>query len=193
MLCSFSGCVNEARSLGLCPAHRAQQKRGEVLKTLQVQHHGLSEYDRFFKRVKVGKGDECWVWTGSQNNTHWHGQWRNAAGGIELTHRASWRLLKGAIPEGACVLHRCDNPVCVNPSHLFMGSQSDNAHDMWNKGRAKPKANLGASHGMSKVTEEIVLAIRASSESGVALAKKYGIRPTTVCDIRKRRTWDHVK
>ena len=193
MKCSFDGCVNYSNAKGLCAAHRAQQKRGEVLRALQTQYHGLTEYDRFFKRVNLKGPGGCWLWTGSQNNSHWHGQWRNAAGDIELTHRASWRLLKGVIPTSACVLHRCDNPVCVNPSHLFLGNQSDNANDMWRKGRGKPGKSIGEKHGMSKVTAEIVKAIRTSSETGTALAKRYGITATTVCDIRKRRSWDHVK
>jgi hypothetical protein len=193
MQCSFPGCVNAAKALGLCPAHRRQQKAGEPLRTLQVQYHGLTEYDRFFKRIEVGDVKECWKWTGSVMKANWHGQWRNSAGQIEPTHRAAWRILKGEIPEGAFVLHRCDNPICVNPSHLFLGSQSDNLRDMWSKGRAKPKTHSGEQHGMSKLTVEIVKEIRASSESGVALAAKFGISPTTVCDIRKRRSWNQVQ
>lgn len=168
----------------------------------QIQHHGLSEYDRFFKWIEVGEPNECWRWIGSRKTASgkaagkppvlWHGQWRSSDGRIELAHRASWRLLKGTIPNDMCVLHRCDNPICVNPSHLFIGTQADNVKDMWSKGRARPKSNIGAKHGMSKVTEELVLSIRSSKESGVELAQRLGITPTTVCDIRKRRTWKHL-
>lgn len=192
MQCSFDGCEKPARVFGLCPGHYRQQKLGKPLKPLQVQYHGLSEYDRFFKWVKVGDGAECWNWQGSRNKVHWHGQWRNGDGEIELTHRAAWRLLRGELPKGAFVLHRCDNPICVNPSHLFIGSQSDNARDMWQKGRARPKSNIGENHGMTKIPEAAVRDIRTSKEPGTVLAARYDITATTVCDIRKRRTWKHI-
>lgn len=191
MECSFEGCTKKARGK-YCPAHYQQMYKGKEMKPLQVQYHGLTEETRFFKRVIVGSTTECWPWTGSVIKAGWHGQWRNASGQVELTHRAAWRLFKSPIPEGAFVLHRCDNPICVNPSHLFLGSQSDNMRDMWAKGRARPKVLLGEKHGMSKVTESMVREIRSSSLSGVELSRKFGITPTTVCDIRKRRTWDHL-
>jgi hypothetical protein len=158
----------------------------------QLQYHGLTEEQRFLKRVVVKSKDECWNWTGSRIKTGWYGQWRNKNGQIELTHRASWRLFKCNIPSGMCVLHKCDNPVCVNPSHLWIGTQSDNAKDMWIKGRARPATSLGEKHGMSKVTLEQVIDIKTSSKSGVELARKYHISATTVCDIRKGRSWKHA-
>lgn len=191
MQCAFEGCDKAARG-EYCPAHYQQKRQGKVLKPLQLQYHGLTEEARFLKRVIVGKPTECWTWTGSVMKVGWHGQWRNAAGEIEPTHRAAWRLFKSPIPEGVHILHRCDNPICVNPGHLFMGTQSTNMLDMWAKGRARPKTHLGEKHGMSKVTAEIVKEIRASEESGTVLAAKFGIKPTTVCDIRKRRTWKHL-
>lgn len=158
----------------------------------QLQFHGLSEYERFLKRVQVGAPSECWEWTASRNQKGWHGQWRAGDGRIELTHRAAWRLMRGEIPAGLCVLHRCDNPPCCNPAHLFLGTRSDNARDMWSKGRARPKSNLGAGHGNAKLTADLVRDIRSSKESGVALSQRLGITTTTVCDIRKRRTWKHI-
>lgn len=169
-----------------------QQAQGVELHPLQEQFHGLTEESRFLKRVNVKGKDDCWEWTGSRNNKEWHGQWRNKAGEIELTHRASWRLFKSKIPGGMFVLHKCDNPVCVNPNHLFLGTQSDNCRDMWSKGRANPKQLQGEKHGMSKLTAEAVREIRDSSISGVELARKFGITPTTVCDVRKRRIWKHI-
>lgn len=192
MNCSFDGCVNKARSLGLCPSHRAQQKQGKVLAPLQIQYHGFSEKRRFLMRVGSATSTGCKEWTGSRNKVGWHGQWRNEAGQIELTHRAAWRMFVGEIPKDLCVLHKCDNPACVNPEHLFLGTQADNANDMWTKGRARPGTSKGEKHGMSKINAEIVREIRSSTESGVALAKKFGITPTTVCDVRKHRIWNHV-
>ena len=192
MQCSFRGCEKDAFCKGFCRGHYRQHKAGEVLRTLQIQYHGLNEYQRFMKRVVVSGPDECWNWTGSQNNSHWHGQWRNSAGEVELTHRAAWRLMKGDIPKDGCILHRCDNPLCVNTKHLFLGSQSDNAADMWKKGRARPGKSVGEKHGMSKLNESVVRQIRASDETGAALAVRFGVSQTTICDIRKRRIWKHL-
>ncbi len=193
VLCSFDGCNKEAGYAGLCNGHNNQRRLGKELVPLQLQFHGFSEKKRFLMRVGTANSVGCTEWTGSRNSVKWHGQWRNAAGQIELTHRASWRMFVGEIPEGMFVLHKCDNPACVKPAHLFLGTQSDNARDMWSKGRAKPAQSLGSKHGMSKLTEAAVAEIRESKESGVALAKKFGVTPTTVCDVRKRRIWNHVK
>lgn len=76
----------------------------------------------------------CWVWTGCQDDRG-RGQ-ISAPGGKVRVHRLAWTLCNGEIPGGSSVLHRCDNPRCVNPEHLFLGTQADNIHDMWSKGRA---------------------------------------------------------
>jgi hypothetical protein len=189
--CSFEGCLNNASRVGLCASHYNQKRAGKELKPLQLQYHGYTEEKRFMQRVKkVDSG--CWEWQGSTNAEGWHGQWRNKSGGIELTHRASWRMFNGEIPKGIFVLHKCDNPICVNPKHLFLGTQSDNAKDMWIKNRGNPGKSQGEKHGMAKVNEETVREIRSSSESGVALANKFGISRTTVSEIRKRKTWCHI-
>lgn len=191
MLCTFNGCDKEVDSLGYCPAHYQQFRAGKTLRPLQVQHHGLTEYERLLKWTNVKGADECWEWLGSRKKG-WHGQWRSATGQIELAHRAAWRLMKGPIPDGLFVLHRCDNPACLNPTHLFLGTQSDNAKDMWAKGRARPKQAKGSQHANSKLTEDLVRDIRASKESGVEIARRLGLTATTICDVRKRRTWKHL-
>lgn len=191
--CSFDGCEKPVRYQGLCNAHFCQKKAGKTLRPLQVQYHGFTEKRRFLMRVAVANENGCKEWEGSRNKKGWHGQWRNAAGKIELTHRAAWRLFVGEIPDGLCVLHKCDNPICVNPNHLFLGTQADNSNDMWVKGRGKPGKSVGEKHGMSKLNEAIVREIRTSTERGVVLAKKFGVTPTTICDVKKRRIWDHVE
>lgn len=192
MGCSFSGCVKPDAHLGLCSAHYQQQRQGKALKPLQIQYHGLTEYQRFLKRVDVKGQNDCWLWTGARLRVKWHGQWRGPKGVPEPTHRAAWRLWRSEIPQGMHVLHRCDNPICVNPAHLWLGTASDNMRDMWSKGRARPKTNIGEAHWATKVTESLVRDIRSSQESGVEIARRLGITPTTVCDIRKRRSWKHI-
>lgn len=159
----------------------------------QLQYHGLSEYERFFKRVQIRESDECWPWLGSRKLTKrqaaWYGQWRASDGSIEGTHRASWRLMRGPIPAGMHVLHRCDNPICVNPMHLFLGTQSINSKDMWSKGRGRTR---GETNGNAKLTPELVRDIRASKEKSVELARRTGMSQQTICDIKKRRSWRHI-
>ena len=198
MNCSFLGCTNSALCKGLCAAHYQQQRQGKPLKPLQQQFHGLTELERLDKWTSV-MPNGCWRWMGSiksRNNrpqSEWHGQWRNKAGEIELTHRASWRIRVGEIPRNALVLHRCDNPRCVNPDHLFLGTQADNVADMWDKGRASPGISRGSDHGMSKLNEDLVREIRKSKETGPAIAARLEISTTTVYDVRNRRIWRHIK
>lgn len=190
-VCSFEGCGKKHLARGLCIGHYYQKQRGEELRPLQKQFHGLSEYDRFMARIQKREESGCWEWQGSRLPTG-YGRWRNAADKIELASRAAWRLFKGPIPDGMFILHHCDNPACANPAHLFMGNQRDNMLDMWGKARARPGTSRGEKHGMSKITKEIVLAIRASDEQGTVLAARYGLAPATIGDIRKRRTWKHI-
>ena len=190
--CSFEGCGKKSICKGLCAAHYQQQRQGKELKPLQVQYHGFSESNRFMMRVQVGGKHDCWPWTGSRFSADWHGQWRNEAGQIEPTHRAAYRLFVGELPKGMHVCHKCDNPICVNPNHLFLGTRADNARDMWAKGRARPGVSRGEAHGCATLTEAQVLEIRESTEHGPTLALKYGVTRTTISEIRRRKTWTHI-
>lgn len=97
--------------------------------------------ERFWPRVnKAGPihavlGTPCWLWTGAPDNRGYGRLSTTLGGSVLKAHRLSWEIANGAIPEGLCVLHRCDNPPCVNPEHLFLGTRPDNARDMADKGR----------------------------------------------------------
>lgn len=126
----------------------------------------------------------------------------------ELAHRAAWRLLRGPIPDGLCVLHRCDNPPCCNPDHLFLGDRGDNARDMAAKGRQHVQRNpsrrpvcptelkaRGSGHGNAKITEPQVLAIRERiyrGELGKHLATEYHCSPSLISAIVRGHFWRHV-
>lgn len=189
-LCSFGGCKKPAFSKGLCAAHYQQQRKGKVLKPLQTQYHGLTEQERFEAHVKR-KQRGCWPWTGSVDR-HGYGRFRNASGYPELVHRAAWRFYRGADPGDQFVLHTCDNAACVNPNHLYLGTQQDNVDDMWARGGARPGVSRGERHGMAKLNESAVREIRASKETDRALAEKYDVSRTQIYDIRKRRSWKHI-
>jgi len=188
--CSFKGCFKKAHSKGLCIAHYQQQRQGKELKPLQVQHHGLTEKERFFRRV--GKLDSgCWVWLGSLNNGY--GQFRREDGSIILSHRYSYMLHNDSAIDGLVVMHKCDNPKCVNPDHLMLGTQAENVQDMRQKGREKHRSLSGSEHGMSKLTDDLVRDIRSSNESGPAISKRLGVSTATIYDVRNRKIWKHVE
>lgn len=108
-------------------------------------------------------------------------------------HRLSWELHVGPIPDGLCVLHRCDNRACCNPDHLFLGTEADNNRDRDMKGRHV--ALLGENHGMAKLTEDKVYEIDrllSTGAVGARIAAQFNVSPSTVSLIRKRKIWKHL-
>jgi hypothetical protein len=189
MKCRFKSCSNQAFAKSLCGAHYQQQRQGKELTPLQKQYHGLTELERFHRRVnKLPSG--CWEWTGSLNTGY--GQFRLGNGNIILAHRYAYAQETKQNIDNFYVCHSCDNPKCVNPSHLFLGDQQANMDDMWNKGRGKPGTPKGERHGMSKLNAEQVKAIRASTLPTAEIAREYSISRAVVYDVVKRRTWKHV-
>lgn len=106
------------------------------------------------------------------------------------THRAVWQAEYGLIPLGMNVLHRCDNPSCINLGHLFLGTQAENVADMISKKRNSP--NIGETNGRVKLTEEQVLGIRRDSRFQKQIAADYGVNQTLVSMIKRRVAWSHV-
>lgn len=140
---------------------------------------------RFRRNSTQGRG--CWPWHGQRNQLG-YGQlrlFRNGPGCVVLAHRLAWELFRGQIPEGLLVLHKCDNPACVNPVHLFLGTHKDNSQDMIAKGR---NAKRLAPHTRTrKLTADQVRAIRQDPRKAHIVAHAFGIGETTVYDIRARR------
>lgn len=143
---------------------------------------------RFWERVDKRGPDDCWPWMGFRTST---GYGRTSL--LHRTyqaHRVSWALAFGPVPDGLHVLHRCDNPPCVNPAHLFVGTHEDNMRDREKKGRCvHPR---GEQHGCAKLTAANVIEIRASSESQTALAARFGVTQAAINYVILRRSWAHI-
>lgn len=144
--------------------------------------------ERFNRFVIQEPMSGCWLWT-CATQSHKYGVIRFEGKNIRA-HRMSWVLNKGVIPKGQKVLHRCDVPECVNPKHLFLGTQQDNIKDCIDKGRRLTPE--GQSHCNAKLTEEQVIAIRNDSRQQKLIAAEYGVSRFTIGDIQHRRNWKHV-
>jgi hypothetical protein len=188
-MCSVIGCEKAVFAKGWCGAHYAKwRKYGDPLVVKQAQLHGKTLRGRFEQYTKKSEG--CWLWIGHRDP---NGYGRlNVQGVPMLAHRLSWTLHNGDVGD-AYVLHKCDNPQCVSPWHLFLGTQSDNCDDMWQKGRARPGRLIGAAHGMAKLNDESAMRVRSDTRPLRIVASEYGISESTARDIRNGKTWKHIK
>ncbi len=112
---------------------------------------------------------------------------------MHKAHRVSYKMEYGHIPTGMCVLHTCDNPPCVNPKHLFIGTQKDNIEDAHSKGRTRNGVSIGSMHGCAKLTEKQVRLILKDTRVHREIAKDYTVSRSTVSLIKQGKTWTHVK
>lgn len=140
----------------------------------------------FWRQVK--RSPYCWEWQGSKTLEGYGRCMRN--GTTIRAHRLSWFLANGTIPDGFCVCHKCDNPSCVNPAHLFLGTIGDNNRDRSTKERNG--AAYGEQNGNAVLTKEKVELARLLHNDGVSygqIANRLGISKTTVANVIKGRTW----
>jgi len=144
--------------------------------------------------ARVDQTGDCWPWTKYCNSDGYGKAWFN--GRQERAHVLAWYFSNGTIPADLCVLHKCDNPPCCNPSHLFLGTQLDNMRDRDAKGRGAIVIVLGERNGNAKLTEADVLEIKALLAKGVlpkVVADQFGVGRRMVSYIKTGKNWTHVK
>ena len=170
--------------------------------------YNAKDLERFWAKTDKSNGeDACWVWiagrtTRGYGTIYWLGT-------SHLSSRIAYEITYGAIPDGQCVLHKCDNPPCVNPKHLFLGTRQDNLADMRTKGREKhavgtengaytcpEKVRRGTAITLSKLDDDKVRDIRNQYDKGDTsydkLAKQYSVSKQVIASVIHRKTWRHV-
>lgn len=182
--CSVEGCPKAAdASRGWCRMHYGRWRRtgdtGEA--SARYAKPDAEPFERLRHTGWTVTGTGCWEWDGSRRPTGYGvvsmGQQR-----LEYVHRVSWRVYRGAIPAGMFVCHRCDNPPCLNPEHLFLGTLQDNNADMLAKRR-----NVTPPPKLSEADVRDIRAARMSGVPGAELAVRYGVRRSYIYDLAAGR------
>jgi hypothetical protein len=144
---------------------------------------------RFYVKVSLPDALGCMNWRANRTQDGYGVLW--LAGKNQRAHRIAWILAYGQIPDGLCVCHTCDNPSCVNPLHLFLGTSAENTQDRENKNRGV--RSRGENNGTSKLTEDQVLKIREAKGTIRSIAEVFHISQSRVCLIRNRKAWAYLK
>jgi len=146
--------------------------------------------ERFEEKVELIPESTCHWWIASIRPTG-YGQFRSGDGKTKYAHRVSHELYIGPIPDGLDVLHKCDNKLCVNPDHFFLGTDMDNTRDKCNKGRHP----VGEACTYAKLTEKDILKIRnmAKTQTHAGIAKLFKIDQSHATNIINRKRWKHVR
>jgi hypothetical protein len=148
--------------------------------------------------VVVNGQEDCWPASGGgYNKKGWHVAFK-AGGARLLAHRAMWAHVNGPVPDGQFVLHKCDNPKCCNPSHLFLGTQSDNAKDMWSKKRGNPGSTIGRKLGPApsrKLSREQANQVVAMYKSGLTqkqIGATFSVTDVTISNVLRGLTYTEL-
>lgn len=152
----------------------------------------MNPIEYFWSKINKKSDSECWEWLGHKDHHNYgiiaidHKRYR--------AHRLSWMLVNGDIPDNKLVMHLCDNPSCVNPNHLKLGTQDDNMKDCKSKGRIVK--SIGENHGSAKLTEEQVIEIikllNSNKIKQSKIAKIYNVSEVAISRIKLGKVWKHL-
>lgn len=188
--CSVDGCSKPRKSKdSACSMHVARKSRTGTY--APPPHSPERATERFHGNVDKGGDGGCWVWTGTLNNKGY------GRAGRRYAHRIAWEMANGPIPPGLFVLHTCDNPPCVNPDHLGVGTAKDNSSDASRKGRLngrpnRPKGEQNKSHVLTEDQVRFIRDARAAGESRRFLAEMFGVSRNEISRVTTRRLWKHL-
>jgi hypothetical protein len=149
----------------------------------------MNEYERFEKKV-IKSEEGCWEWIGAKKSYGYGNFYFREI--TMMAHRVSYILHIGEIPDGMLVCHKCDNPSCVNPAHLFLGTPKSNMDDMKRKGRARGAPAGSEFTPLCKLNKHKVRIIRSMTGTNEEIAKMFEVSGATVSLIRRYKTWKHV-
>lgn len=161
--------------------------RSRYIKNIRILN---TDKNRFYSKVTIPNKNGCMEWTGSK--------FPNGYGQIKIkgkmmgAHRFSWKLINSHIPEKMCICHICDNKICVNIEHLFLGTVKDNCLDKVSKKRSV----FGERNGRCVIKESDIQKIRKELSKGIDqrdIAKKYGVAQTTISAIKLKKSWKYLK
>lgn len=158
---------------------------------------------RFESKYLGEPNSGCWLWTAGYDSDGYGRFWVNEAKNNVQAQRVSWLIHRGKIPDGLCVCHKCDTRGCVNPDHLWLGTNEENTADRQAKGRQSrgekhsldrrgkpgPKGELNRA---AKITAEIAQSIRADSRKHKEIAQTYGVSQPLVSMIKSGKIWRHI-
>ena len=184
--CKVENCQSSSRAYGFCNKHHMRMRTTGTTDDGPKARGSLKE--RFSK--KVIKTENCWIWTGGKGkNQYGLIQEAGKASKKLLAHRVSYEIHNGKIPDGLVVMHSCDNPSCVNPEHLSLGTHKENTADMIAKGRKVNTPVHGEKNGKSRLNLTQVEYIKGCDKTNAALARELNVSPNCIRGVRTGRTW----
>jgi hypothetical protein len=197
--CAVEGCsrlVGADGGYGYCSLHYQRYKKyGDPNRADWKKLKGDTPEEKLKYNYKVNEKG-CWVWQGSVRKKDGYGSINIGQGKTSLVHRLAYTYWKGEIPEGMFVCHHCDNPPCINPDHLFLGTNQDNMNDKMLKGRAFTGFHKGEANGGAKLTNEQVSDIKKLLIEGEfnqsEIAVEFGVSRQSICDINTNKKWSHI-
>jgi hypothetical protein len=194
LVCTVEGCGKPAEARGVCNTHYMRLRRANLV---PIGTRAKAPVEERFWRYVEKRDEGCWPWVGGGRNDKGYGTLGGGGKGGKtvLAHRLSYEIHKGPIPPGLVVMHSCDNPGCVNPAHLKVGTTAENIKEAYDKGRkvCQPPHKQGEAHGAATITEQTVREIRSEQGKTIRqIARERGLSESLVARVRHRKTWRHI-